>query len=90
MKWLNIHFGKNLEFELFLASCHIIPLLITVANSLDSYQDQRSVIPDLDPNQLTLWKVSLKESLKKVNFISRWQQKHEKLPSMQRFYSRNL
>ena len=32
----------------------LLPPLITIANSLDSYQDRQSVGPDLDPNGLTL------------------------------------
>ena len=43
------------------------------------------LVANLDPNCLTLW-VLLKDRLEKVNFekVSR-QQKHDKLPSMQRF-----
>ena len=59
----------------------ICRLLITFANSLDQYQDQQNVGPDLDPNCLCRTHFLKKLILKKV---SRRQGKHKKLPSMQR------
>ena len=72
--------------KFFLDSGDFCCLLIAFANSLDPDQDQQNFGPDLDPNYLTLnsiperifWK---KNILKKV---SKLQQKHEKLPGMQR------
>ena len=74
-----------LEFNSFLASGDFCCLLITFTNSLDPDQDRQNVDHDLDPNCLTL-RVFLKDLLKKVIFkkVSRQQQKHEKLSSMQR------
>ena len=44
------------SFNSSFASGDFCPLLITFANSLNPYQDQQNVCPDLDPNHLTLWK----------------------------------
>ena len=64
----------------FLSSGDFCHLLINFANSLDPGQEQQNVGPDLDLNRLRLI-AFLKEFLKKVE---RHQQKHEKLPSMQK------
>ena len=42
----------SLALTLLAATCH---LLINIAKSLDQYQDQQNVGPDLDPNIFTLW-----------------------------------
>ena len=65
---------------LFIAS----RLLITFANSLDLDQDQHSVGPDLDPNRLTLQMIASAPEIIFLKKVSRRQQKHEILPSMQR------
>ena len=73
----------------FLACDNFCRLLITFANSLDPDQDWQKVGPDLDPKYLTLI-YSWKKYFEKVNFekkVNRGQQKHEKLPSMQRAYN---
>ena len=38
----------------FLASSDFCHLLLAIVNSLDPDQDRLSVVPDLDPNRLTL------------------------------------
>ena len=46
---------KNLKmFSAFFAGGNFCCLLVTFANSLDPDQDQWNVVPDLDPNHLTL------------------------------------
>ena len=57
-------------------------LLITFANSLDPYQVQPNVRPDLDPNCLTLWWYSWKIFSKKLILKKNQQatKKHEKIP----------
>ena len=74
-------------FNSFLASGDFFHMLITFANSLDSDQDRQNVGPDLDLNRLTLCdSVPERFFLKKIILkkVSRQQQKHEKLPNMQR------
>ena len=67
------------NFSHFLASGDFWRLLIPFTNSLDPNQGRQNVGFDLDPNCLTLWLWYLIFLL-----LKRWQQKHEKLPSMQR------
>ena len=55
------------EFNSFLATGDFCRLLITFTNSLVPDQDRQNVVPDLDPNRLTLI-VFLKEFFEKVNF----------------------
>ena len=71
----------------FHASGDFLLLLIAFVNGLDQDQDGQNVGPDLHWNCLTLrwcsWKIFLKKLDCEKN-VSRWQQKYEKLPSMQR------
>ena len=64
----------------FLASGDFCHLLINFVNSLDPDQEDQNVGPDLDLNRLRLI-AFLKEFLKNNG---RHQQKHEKLPGMQK------
>ena len=62
-------------------------LLITFANSLDPDHDRQNVVPDLDPIKPSDRLIEfLKVFFENVNLkkVSRLQQKHEKLLSMQR------
>ena len=79
-----VHSEHN-RYNSVLASGDFCHLLIFFANSLDPDQDQQNVGPDLDPNCLSdsvQKKFFLKNLILKK--VSRQQQKHEKLPSMQR------
>ena len=67
-------------FSSFLVSGDFYHLLIIFANSLDPDQERQNVGPDLGPNRFDSLIVFLKDFFLKV---SRLQQKHEKLPSMQ-------
>ena len=66
--------------EQFLPFCG---LLLTFANRLDPDQDQQNVGPDLDPKPFDTDSVHEFFFVEKAQ-VSRQQQKHEKLPSMQR------
>ena len=60
----------------FFTSGDFCRLLITFANSSDPDQGQQNVVPDLDPNCLSIPTVFLKEFFNSKK-VSRQQQKHE-------------
>ena len=83
---LVLQLEENIEFS-FLASDDFCPLLITFANRLDPDHDQQNIGPDLFKLfdiLIVLVKIFFEKKII-LKTVSRQQQKHEKLPSMQRF-----